>query len=166
MNVQDALKPLLVDIDSLHADPSNARKHDDRNIQAIAASLVRFGQTKPVVLHKNGKTIIAGNGTWEAAKSLRWKKIAAVTTDLKESDAVAYGIADNKTAELADWDDDVLRSLLEPMEDDLALSTGFNDEELKELLEIDFSPSSSEEQSKLDEEKTTKCPECGYEWKS
>lgn len=164
MNVQDALKPLLVDIDSLHADPSNARKHDDRNIQAIAASLVRFGQTKPVVLHKNGKTIIAGNGTWEAAKSLRWKKIAAVTTDLKESDAVAYGIADNKTAELAEWDDDVLRSLLEPMEDELAFSTGFNDEELSSLLNPSLESSPTAEINCEDFKGSHKCPKCGFEF--
>ena len=57
-DIHEALKPLAVEIDSLTPDPSNARKHDKRNIEAIKASLARVGQTKPIVLHSNGTTIL------------------------------------------------------------------------------------------------------------
>ena len=50
-----------VAIESLELDPNNARKHSKRNLDAIAASLEKFGQRKPIVIH-NG-VVIAGNGT-------------------------------------------------------------------------------------------------------
>lgn len=135
-DIHESLKPLAVSIDSLTPDPSNARKHDKRNIEAIKASLARFGQTKPIVLHSNGSTIIAGNGTWHAAKELGWTHIAAAKTNLDTAEAVAYGIADNKTAELAEWEDDTLRDLMDALPDDLKLATGFEGDEIAEMLRL------------------------------
>ena len=135
-DIHESLKPLAVSIDSLTPDPSNARKHDKRNIEAIKASLARFGQTKPIVLHANGSTIIAGNGTWHAAKELGWTHIAAAKTNLDTAEAVAYGIADNKTAELAEWEDDTLRDLMDALPDDLKLATGFEGDEIAEMLRL------------------------------
>jgi DNA modification methylase len=135
-DIHESLKPLAVSIDSLTPDPSNARKHDKRNIEAIKASLARFGQTKPIVLHSNGTTIIAGNGTWHAAKELGWTEIAAAKTNLDTAEAVAYGIADNKTAELAEWEDDTLRDLMDALPDDLKLATGFEGDEIAEMLRL------------------------------
>jgi DNA modification methylase len=135
-DIHESLKPLAVSIDSLTPDPSNARKHDKRNIEAIKASLARFGQTKPIVLHSNGTTIIAGNGTWHAAKELGWTEIAAAQTSLDTAEAVAYGIADNKTAELAEWEDDTLRDLMDALPDDLKLATGFEGDEIAEMLRL------------------------------
>ena len=135
-DIHESLKPLAVSIDSLTPDPSNARKHDKRNIEAIKASLARFGQTKPIVLHSNGTTIIAGNGTWHAAKELGWTHIAAAKTNLDTAEAVAYGIADNKTAELAEWEDDTLRDLMDALPDDLKLATGFEGDEIAEMLRL------------------------------
>ncbi len=135
-DIHESLKPLAVSIDSLTPDPSNARKHDKRNIEAIKASLARFGQTKPIVLHTNGTTIIAGNGTWHAAKELGWTHIAAAKTNLDTAEAVAYGIADNKTAELAEWEDDTLRDLMDALPDDLKLATGFEGDEIAEMLRL------------------------------
>ena len=98
-------------IEKLSNDPANARKHNDRNIEAIVGSLRRFGQQKPIVVDVSG-VVRAGNGTLEAARRLGWKDIDCVETQLKGSDAIAYAIADNRTAELADWDDDVLAAQL------------------------------------------------------
>jgi len=152
-DIHEALKPLAVEIDSLTPDPSNARKHDKRNIEAIKASLARFGQTKPIVLHSNGSTIIAGNGTWYAAKELGWTQIAAAKTSLDTAEAVAYGIADNKTAELAEWEDDTLRDLMDALPDDLKLATGFEGDEIAQLLRL------PEEPDELDEDETPEVPE-------
>ena len=60
-----------VDIKTLKPDPGNARRHDKRNLQAIADSLNQFGQRKPIVVTADG-IVLAGNGTLEAAKLLGW----------------------------------------------------------------------------------------------
>jgi ParB-like chromosome segregation protein Spo0J len=108
---------LEVAIGSLVQDPSNARKHSDKNLAAIKGSLARFGQQKPIVVSKKN-IIIAGNGTFEAARSLGWDKIKVVKTDLTGSDLTAFGIADNRTSELAEWDRDVLGTMLQSLRED------------------------------------------------
>jgi ParB-like chromosome segregation protein Spo0J len=60
-------------IADLSLDPNNARKHSQRNLDAIAASLKQFGQRKPIVVHRG--VVLAGNGTVEAAKTLGWTEI-------------------------------------------------------------------------------------------
>ena len=93
----------IVPIDTLSADPSNVRKHGDKNIAAIKASLKRFGQQKPIVV--DGNLIVrAGNGTLQAAQELGWDEISVIQSGLAPSELVAFAIADNRTAELAEWD--------------------------------------------------------------
>ncbi len=114
---------------SLKPDPKNARKHSPRNLDAIKKSLERFGQQRPIVVDAKG-VVIAGNGTLEAAKALGWEEIEVVRSTLKGSSATAYAIADNRTAELAEWDDDILAETLKALkvEDEaLAAATGFDD---------------------------------------
>lgn len=135
--INDSIKQYAVDITTLTSDPANARKHSQRNIDAIKASLSRFGQVKPIVTHKNATTVIAGNGTLEAAKQLGWKKIAVVRSGLEGMDATAFGIADNRTAELATWDLDVLDKLTTGLDEDLVQASGFLDGELDRLLAKD-----------------------------
>lgn len=94
------LKPLAVPMDQVHPDPANARTHDDRNLQSLAASLKRFGQQKPIIVDADG-VIVAGNATHQAALSLGWTEVAAVRTTLAGPDRTAYAIADNRTAEAA-----------------------------------------------------------------
>ena len=91
-------------IEKLRFDPNNARKHDARNIDAIAKSLNRFGQRKPIVVVGDG-TIVAGNGTVEAAKQLGWTEIVAarIPWQWTPEEIKAYALADIRTAELAEW---------------------------------------------------------------
>lgn len=65
----------IVKVDDLQYDPENPRKHNDKNIQAIAASLKEFGQQRPIVVTRKG-IVVAGNGTLEAARLLKWGEIA------------------------------------------------------------------------------------------
>ena len=101
-------------IEKLTTDPSNVRKHSDKNLSAIKGSLNKFGQQKPIVVTKNG-VIIAGNGTYTAAKELGWETIDVVYTELNGTDLTAFGIADNRTSELAEWDDEGLAKMLESL---------------------------------------------------
>jgi len=91
-------------IADLTFDPTNARIHDDQNLQAIQGSLSQFGQRKPVVItHEN--VIVAGNGTVQAATLLGWDTVSAVRVpaDWSDDQVKAFALADNRTAELADW---------------------------------------------------------------
>jgi hypothetical protein len=101
------------EISYLRPDPNNARKHDAKNIDAIAKSLARFGQRKPIVIRGDG-TIVAGNGTVEAAKQLGWTEIACARVPWKwtADEVKAYALADNRTAELAEWDSGILAEQL------------------------------------------------------
>ncbi|MGB1893116.1 MAG: site-specific DNA-methyltransferase [Candidatus Latescibacterota bacterium] len=121
-------------IAELKSDPANARKHSPRNLKAIRDSLDVFEQQKPIVVDSRG-VVIAGNGTLEAARELGWEEIAVVVTDLDPAHAQAFGIADNRTAELAEWDTDVLGQLLEGMDSDLADILSIDDLELPDSID-------------------------------
>ncbi len=102
------LKVTLRKIDSLKPYPGNARKHNDKQIGKIAASIDRFGFNNPALADKNN-TIIAGHGRIEAAKRLGIKEIPVICLDhLTEDEIKAYILADNKLAELAGWDREIL----------------------------------------------------------
>lgn len=125
----------VVPIDQLHFDPVNARKHSDKNLKAIKGSLAKFGQQKPIVVDANN-VVLAGNGTLAAAKSLGWSDIQVVRTKLMGSEAIAYALADNRSSELAEWEDSVLSKTLDALKKekwDLA-SIGFEDEDLTQWL--------------------------------
>ncbi len=138
-------------ISELSNDPANARKHDDRNIESIVASLRRFGQQKPIVIDMNN-IVRAGNGTLEAARRLGWDSIECVKTSLKGSDAIAYAIADNRTSELAEWNSDVLAAQLSGLltdDEELANAAGFTAEEIEAMGLIDEESNESESEGKL-----------------
>jgi DNA modification methylase len=104
-------------IAELTPDAQNARQHDDKNLKAIMGSLKEFGQRKPIVITEGG-TIVAGNGTVEAAKRLGWLEIEVVRvpSDWTNAQVKAFAIADNRTAELANWNQEVLTSQLLELE--------------------------------------------------
>lgn len=122
-------------IGSLLEDPSNVRKHEPKNIDSIKGSLTKFGQQKPIVVDRNN-IVVAGNGTLAAARALKWDSINIVRTDLVGSEAAAFAIADNRTAELAAWDDGALSKTLESLQKEgLDLSAiGFDSDDLTQWL--------------------------------
>jgi hypothetical protein len=79
-----------------------------------------------------------GNGTLQAAIAMGWDAIDCIRTELTSSDAIAYAIADNRTSELAEWDDDVLAAQLNGLladDPDLLDAAGFDEDELNKMLE-------------------------------
>lgn len=102
------LASLAVEISSLTPDPRNARLHDKRNLAEIAASYSDHGQVKPIVCSRETRQVLAGNGQLEAAKMLGWRKIAAVFLDDDAAQQRKFKLRDNRTAELAHWDVEVL----------------------------------------------------------
>lgn len=164
------MKVEKADISKLLCDPSNVRAHDGKNLDAIKSSLQRFGQQKPIIVNEKN-IVIAGNGTLNAAKALGWGEINILKTDLKNSEATAYAIADNRTAELADWDDEALAKQLTALQledQDLFSAAGFSEAELTDLVNgvTGFQPeeTSTKEIDLSDLDTEHECPRCGFEF--
>lgn len=127
--IATTLQSLAVPLSDLQPDPRNARAHSARNLKAISDSLHRFGQQKPIVVTPDG-VILAGNGTYTAAKALGWQELACTVFEGRESDFRAFAVADNRTAELAEWD---YKELSTQLDDLRAARIGWTEQELDEL---------------------------------
>jgi DNA modification methylase len=135
------MKLTTTKIAELSLDPSNVRKHSRRNLDAIKASLRKFGQQKPIVVDAKG-IVLAGNGTLTAAQELGWTEIQIVRTELAGVEATAFAIADNRTAELAEWEEDKLSQVLQSLkvEDaDLLAATGYDAAEVDKMSKAEVS---------------------------
>lgn len=140
------LRPLAVPVANLVLDPRNARLHPERNLAAIKASLSKFGQRKPIVVHRDTGVVLAGNGLVTAARELGWSHVAAVQVDDDATTAAAYGVADNRTAELATWNDKVLAELLQEVnaaEGFELADVGFDEAYLNALIGTEVTPTAS-----------------------
>ena len=115
-------------ISSLVPYPTNPRRGD---IDAIASSLTAHGQYRPIVVQASTKFVLAGNHTLKAAKKLGWKKIKAVLVDVDENTAKKIVLADNRLTDLAQYNEPLLKSLLEALPD--LEGTGFTDAEMQSL---------------------------------
>lgn len=86
----------------------NNPRHNDMAVDAVAASIQQFGFKNPVIIDKDG-VIVAGHTRYKAAKKLEITDIPCISADdLSEEQIKAFRLADNKTAELAEWDEDLL----------------------------------------------------------
>ena len=128
----------LRDIESIRPYERNPRLNDQA-VDAVVASLREFGFRQPIVVDGDG-VIVVGHTRWKAAKKLGLVKVPVhVAKDLTPQQVRAYRIADNKTAEIADWDLTILPIELSELRDDgvdLAL-LGFDQEELAQLMSGD-----------------------------
>ena len=117
---------------SLRPYAGNARTHSPKQIKQIARSIERFGFNNPVLVDDDDQ-IIAGHGRVEAAKLLNMKTVPTVRlSHLSETEKKAYILADNRLAEKAGWDNEVLAIELQGLVDlgfDVLL-TGFEPAEV------------------------------------
>lgn len=116
----------------------NARTHTKKQLRQIADSINEFGFTNPVLIDGNDQ-IIAGHGRVEAAKLLGWTSVPTIRLEHLSADQVqAYVIADNRLAELAGWDSEILASelqILSNLDIDFNLETiGFETAEIDLLI--------------------------------
>jgi len=114
----------------------NARTHSEEQIAQIAASIAEFGFTAPILTGSDG-VIVAGHGRLAAARKLGLATVPVVVlAHLTPTQRRALVIADNKIAENAGWDEELLRLELTELQEadfDLAL-TGFDVDELLEIM--------------------------------
>lgn len=118
----------------------NARTHSKAQVRQIADSMKRFGFTNPLIADDSGQ-IVAGHGRLEAAKLLGLKLVPVIRlTHLTETELRAYMLADNKLAQNAGWDRELLAAELKELqialpEIDLSLDiTGFAPDEVDSIL--------------------------------
>lgn len=114
----------------------NARTHSETQVAQIAASIAEFGFTNPILVDTNAG-IIAGHGRLLAARKLKLSQVPVVVLDhLSETQKRAYILADNRLAESAGWDEELLSVELEDLrEADVDLATlGFSESEVQDLL--------------------------------
>lgn len=134
--IHESLQHLAIAITDLNEDPNNARTHDADNMSAVRKSLAAFGQRLPIVVQKKGMIVRAGNARLAAAKQLGWTQIAALVLSDNDTEAIAYALADNRTAELSWFDSEalanVLRAVMESA-DHLIGATGFDIDEVLRL---------------------------------
>ena len=130
--IADDLTTLAYPIEKLKHLDGNPRKG---NVEAVKKSYEKFGQRKPIVATKDGE-VISGNHQLAAARELGWNKIAVVFTDDDELTAKAFALADNRTADLGTYDDDLLADMLGAVSSDLEMleATSFTEDDLIKLI--------------------------------
>lgn len=112
-----------VPVDDLKGYPGNARRGD---IDSIAESLSYHGQYRPIVVQKSTGYILAGNHTWQAAKKLGWRKIAAVFVDVDDEQAKKILLADNALNDKGTYDYEALMDIIQSVQD--PIGTGYTQE--------------------------------------
>lgn len=112
------LKIEYLPVDSLKPYSKNARKHSEKDIQAICNSIEEFQFLDPIGIWSDQNIIVEGHGRLIAAKRLGMDEVPCIRLDhLTDEQRKAYALAHNKTAELSKWFDELLQSELADIED-------------------------------------------------
>lgn len=140
---------------ALTPNPRNARKHPDRQIIQLAANIERFGFPIAIIVDQDNM-IIAGHGRWEAAKKLKLCEVPAIRKQfISDEERRAFALADNRLAELSNWDDEILQSELE-----ILFEGGFDISEIGfSTADLDFSIVDEEEQKKAPKAEEVELPD-------
>jgi DNA modification methylase len=153
----------VTSVKDLKSDHKNARRRTDRSASLIAESLKRFGAARSIVIDEDGR-ILAGNGTVEGAKKAGIDKLRIIEAEgdeliavrrggLSEDEKVGLALADNRSSDLSEWDNEMLRQLSEEHD----LTPWFEDGELlAEVLEPEEGLTDADDVPEVPEEPITK----------
>lgn len=128
--IPSTLKALAVPVSGLKPYGKNPRRG---NVEMIKESLELHGQYKPIVVRTGTNEVLAGNHTLKAAKELGWTDIAATFVDVDDDKAARIVLVDNRSNDVAGYDDEVLQELLESLPD--LAGTGFSPDDLNEYTD-------------------------------
>ena len=122
-------------IDELVPWEDNPRKNS-KAVEEVRRSIERFGFAAPVVARSEDLRVIAGHTRIKAARQLGLEKIPVRLLDINEKDADLLSLADNKLAEIADWDDAELTKIIRDLDEagENFEGLGFSEDELKKIL--------------------------------
>ena len=144
----------LAEISNIKPYENNPRKLSEQAIKKVAMSLKEYGFRQPIVVDKN-MVIVAGHTRYRASKKLGLKQVPiSVIYNLSEEQINAYRIADNRTAEESEWDNELLKMEIKELEaKDFKLDLlGFNEDQLNDIL-------FEEKQGLTDEDEVPETPE-------
>lgn len=129
------MKVVSVNIEELIPYVNNPRDNENA-VDAVASSIKNFGFKSPIIVDGQNE-IINGHTRWKAAKKLGLKEVPVVIADdLSPEKVKAYRLADNKTSELSEWNDELLAIELEELENlDFDMS-GFGFDEHSEDIDL------------------------------
>lgn len=164
----EILSEASVPVADLQADPRNVNVHDERNLEAITASLKKFGQPERLIVRKSDGIVFSGNGRLEAMHRLGIQKARVQWVEGTDDECRGYAVAANRTARLSRFDDVELNELLQELkaqDPGLVAAAGFNEKELEKLADS-LTPEVADEDAAPDlaPSKSTpavKCPSCG-----
>ena len=148
------MKIEIADITSIKPYENNPRKLSETAIEKVAMSLKEYGFRQPIVVDKY-RVIVAGHTRFRASKKLGLKQVpVSVIDNLTEEQINAYRIADNRTAEESEWDNELLKMEIKELEaKDFKLDLlGFNEDQLNDIL-------FEEKQGLTDEDEVPETPE-------
>jgi hypothetical protein len=163
--IREELAQHAIAIGSVKNHPRNVRQGD---IGAISQSLKDNGQYRPIVVQRSTGHVLAGNHTLKAAKALGWKEIAATFIECDDDRALRILLADNRTNDLATYDDNALADLLKELaSSELGfIGSAYDGDDLDTLLGRTNNDASLNQFPAYDENIATEheCPKCGFEW--
>ena len=134
-------------LDKLKPYAKNARKHQEADLSTIKASITEFGMSDPIGVWGKDNTIVEGHGRYLACKELGIEEVPVIHLDhLTDEQRRAYALAHNKTAEMSEWDIDLL---------------GDEAESIFNIDLSDFGFDLSEEEEEEDEEKQNEAERTG-----
>ena len=125
----------MIKIEDLVPYENNPRNNDGA-VEYVANSIKKFGFKVPLVVDKNN-VIVTGHTRYKASKQLGLKEVPCIIADdLTDKQIQAFRIADNKTNDMAEWNDDLLAVELKDVLDDIDMTDfGFGDFELSMLID-------------------------------
>lgn len=145
------MKIQMMDIDSIHPYENNPRKNE-KAVDAVANSIKQFGFKNPIIVDKDN-VIISGHTRRLASIALGLRKVPVIVgDDMTEEQVKAFRLADNRVAELAVWDEDLLKEEMAKVLDMGLTDFGFKQEVIDEILEDNIGITAH------------RCPKCGCEW--
>lgn len=154
------LKIEYVKPSALHEYKNNAREHHEADVNAIAASIKEFGFNDPIGVWND--EIVEGHGRLLAAIQLGLKKVPIIRLDsLTDEQRKAYALAHNKTAEISNWNFDVLDSELKDIADIDMAQFGFNEEAFNDESDLKMQQNIDIEKDGK-QERECECPSCGF----
>ena len=146
----------------------NSKQHPEEQIKTIARSIQEYGFNTPILIDSDNN-VIAGHGRLLAAEKLKMNQIPCIRVkDLTPDQIKAYRIMDNKSSE-SEWQEELLvEELKELMEEDHEMQmTGYNTDEINELLDLIAKETKKDKVKEVDKisQMLVTCPFCKKEFK-
>lgn len=104
-------------LDTLRPLEQNARVHSEEQLSLLAESLRRYGVYRPLVVHRETRQILAGNGLYEAARRVGYQQLPVLWFDGSLEEGLSLSLTDNRLGELSDWDYSALAVLSRAIEE-------------------------------------------------